>query len=386
MEIGDICRLRLESIVPGGDALARFEGKPVFVEKGAPDETILCRIIEDRKTWARAELMEIVNPSPERIQAKCAFYKKCGGCSLQHITYDAQLAAKTGILKDSFLKIGAIEIPQPEIFPSPPWEYRNRMQFHCFRQKKSDSKFGLMGQGGEIIAISDCPVAVPAIRDILKKGQTLSLPPEKDRFTVFAKDGVLLNEGGTQKGKIKLLDKEISLDAGVFFQSNCLMLEKLVLDLRKTAEGADTSLPAADLYCGAGTFAVFLGELFPKIILAEENKTSVSLARENLKGINAEYFALRDTEWAETFIRCKTTPEGFGFAVTDPPRTGLAAKLAAALACNGPPVIAYVSCDAASLSRDSKILTNGGYKLKEIKLFDFYPQTAHIESLAVFER
>jgi len=392
METGDICELRMESIAAGGDALARVEGKPVFIEKGAPDETAVCRITENRKTWARAELMEIKIPSPLRTREKCAFCGNCakgincGGCNLQHLNYNAQLEAKTAILTDSFLKIAAINPPQPEVFPSPPWEYRNRMQFHCFREKGKTSKFGLMGPGGRIAAISDCPVAVPQIREVLKGSRILPLPPDKDRFTVFAKDGVFLSEGETQRGKIALLDREILLDAGVFFQSNCFMLEKLVLELKKTAESADRNLPAADLYCGIGTFAVFLKDLFPKIILAEENKTSVSLARENLKGTNACYYALRDIEWADAFLNTKPAREKFGFITADPPRAGLAAGLAAVLAQNGPPVIAYVSCDAASLSRDSKILVNGGYELKELKLFDFYPQTAHIESLAVFEK
>jgi len=205
----------------------------------------------------------------------------------------------------------------------------------------------------------------------------------------------LLNEGGRQRGKIKLFDKEILLDAGVFFQSNCSVLEKLIPELQKTAEAAPRNLPMADLYCGAGLFAVFLGGMFPKVILAEENKSAVSLARENLKGTNAEFFALRDTDWQKTILRRK---EKIGFAVVDPPRTGLAPKLAAAVAQaasqqaaaqqaaaqEGPPVLAYVSCDPAALARDSKILTGGGYKLQRLAFFDFYPQTSHIESLAVF--
>jgi len=407
MAIGDVYKLHMESIAPGGDALGRFDGKPVFVEGGAPDEIVCCRITDERKTWARAELLEIIEPSTSRVESACAFYGKCGGCNLQHIDYDTQLAVKAAILKDSLLRIGGLQPPgltaseaadsgqcslMPEVFSSPPWEYRNRMQFHCFRQnvqKDCSLKFGLMGRrSGEIIAVSDCPVAAPKIREHLRSGGNgILLPPEKDRFTVFSKDEVLLNEGGQCKGKIKLLEKEIVLDAGVFFQSNCFMLEKLILELQKIAEdvGIDAGQNAAmaDLYCGVGTFAVFLGEVFPKLILAEENKSAVSLARENLRRASAEFFALRDTDWQRAFLRQRAA---FGFAVVDPPRAGLAPKLAAALAQDGPPVLAYVSCDPASLARDAKILINGGYGLNKLMLFDFYPQTAHIESLAVFER
>jgi 23S rRNA (uracil1939-C5)-methyltransferase len=191
----------------------------------------------------------------------------------------------------------------------------------------------------------------------------------------------MLSEGAAERGKINLLGKEIILDAGVFFQSNVSMLEKLILKLREITSDVDQNLPMADLYCGLGTFAVFLGSQFKKIILAEENKKAVAIARENLKGTDAEFFALRDTDWIKTVLRQKVP---LGFIAADPPRAGLPQPLAAALAHNGPPVLAYVSCDAAALARDSKILTNGGYKLKSLALFDFYPQTAHIESLAVF--
>jgi 23S rRNA (uracil1939-C5)-methyltransferase len=387
MATGDIYKLRLESIAPGGEAFGQLEGKSVFVEGGAPDEIVCCRITEERKTWARADLLEIIEPSPVRLDSSCAFYGKCGGCNLQHIGYDAQLTAKKDILKNCLLRIGGFIPPEPQIFASTPWEYRNRMQFHCFRQLsqgESSPKFGLKGRrSGEIIAVPDCPIAEPGIRELLRRGgRAFPLPPEKDRFTVFSRDSSFLSEGGVQRGKIRLLEREILLDAGEFFQSNIVMLEKLILELRKIAETADRNLPMADLYCGVGTFAIFLGGMFTKTVLGEENKKALSIARENLKGMNAEFFALRDTEWTKKLLRLKPA---FGFAIVDPPRTGLASALASALARDGPPLLAYVSCDAAALARDSKILS-ASYKLKKLMLFDFYPQTAHIESLAVFEK
>jgi len=385
MAMNDIYKLHLESIAPGGDALGRFEGKTIFVEGGAPDETVICRIINDHNTWARAEILEINDPSPVRIKSACDFAGICGGCNLAHINYEAQVSAKENILKDSIARIAGIQSPLIKVFSSPPFEYRNRMQFHCFRQnenkKDKTRKFGLKGKKSEeIIAVNDCLVAVAQIRNILRTG-ALSIPPGKDRFTVFSKDDCFLNEGEQSRGKITLLGKEIILDASVFFQSNCFMLEKMILELRKAAEYADKNLQMADLYCGVGTFAFFLHDLFDNVICAEENKTAVSIARENLKGVNAEFIALRDTEWQRAVFQKSNK---INFAVIDPPRAGLNIKLAAALAREMIPALAYVSCDPASLARDSKILINGGYKLKELMLFDFYPQTSHIESMAVF--
>jgi len=410
MENSGVIKLFLTNIAQGGDAFGRHNGKPVFVEGGAPGETILCKVSEDHKTWMRCGLLEIIDPSPERTESVCALYKKCGGCNLQHIKYNAQLDIKVFILKESFIRIGAVDPPEIEIFPppvlenSPPdaletppcyqWEYRNRMQFHCVRQKTKNASFGadkparvfgLKGKGNEIIAVNDCPVAAPGIRKALNSSSVIA-PPEKDRFTIFSKDDVLLSEGGVSRGKIKLLNKEIILDARIFFQSNCFMLEKLIIELMKIAGEADQNLPAADLYCGAGTFAIFLADIFPKVILAEENKTAVSIAGENLRGKNAEFFALKDSHWPKVLFQDKSAMRTAGFAVVDPPRAGLSTSLALSLALNGPPVLSYVSCDAASLARDSKILINGGYHLTRLMMFDFYPQTAHIESLAVFKR
>ncbi|MCL2809000.1 MAG: methyltransferase [Treponema sp.] len=393
MAVGDIYKLKLETITSSGDALGRIDGKLVFVEGGAPDETVHCRITEERKTWNRAQLLEVIEPSPARVKPKCAFYGKCGGCNLQHLNYETQLDIKKSILKDSFLRIGGFEPPRIEVFPSPPWEYRNRMQFHCLRQKaKADNiGFGLKEKTSEnIITVSECPIAAPCINDLLK-GKIFPLPPEKDRFTVFSKDDLLLSESTLQRGNIKLLDKEIIVDAGVFFQSNCSMLEKLILELQKitdTHNKIDKTLPMADFYCGVGTFAAFLAEKFPFVILAEENKTAVSLARENLKGIKHEIFALRDTDWQKNLLNKNNMLEkqNIGFAVLDPPRAGLNFKLALSLAQNDITVIAYVSCDPASLARDSKILVNGGYNLEKLMFFDFYPQTSHIESLAIFSK
>jgi 23S rRNA (uracil1939-C5)-methyltransferase len=175
------------------------------------------------------------------------------------------------------------------------------------------------------------------------------------------------------------------MDAGVFFQSNGVMLEKLIGDLLGVAEDADTSLPMADLYCGVGIFAAFLGGLFPRSDLVEMNSAAIALARENTRGMNTELFAQTGDLWVKTQVKDRSL-EGYGFVLADPPRQGLSPALRRALAHKGPPVFAYVSCDSATLARDCGELIAGGYRLERLTGYDFYPQTAHIESLAVFRR
>ncbi|MDR1587711.1 MAG: TRAM domain-containing protein [Treponema sp.] len=382
MAMGEIFNSKIEGIAAGGAGIARLGNTPVFVEMTAPGDRVNCRVVEEHRGWARAELLETSEASADRVDPACPFYGRCGGCGLQHVKYEAQLAAKGAILRSAFERIGGFSPPSPPLIPSEPWEYRNRVEFH----RLGNAGFGLMARkSAEVIPIADCPVADPGIRTALKKTalgeRVLALPPEKDRFAVYARRGVFLGEGGISRGKIRLLDTEISLDAGVFFQSNGTMLEKLIVDLRELAFGADRRLPMADLFCGVGTFAAFLGELFPRIDLVEKNKTALALARENLRGRPVEFFALRDDEWSRRGAR-----RDYGFIVADPPRQGLSPGTARRLAAEGPPLLAYVSCDPATLARDAAVLLGGGYRLAELRLYDFYPQTAHIESLSVFKR
>ena len=407
--------LRIEAIAAGGEGFGRLNGKSIFVGATAPDEKVRCRITEEHKNWARAELLEVVEASANRVEPACSLYGICGGCDLQHISYEAQLDVKAAILRETFHRIGGLNPPSPEIVPSQPWEYRNRMQLHFTEQlhhlpqsrftgkegtPEQKCSFGLKAKkSGSIIPVSDCPVADPGIRVFLQNQEKNPLfpapesvsrttmrvsPPKKERFTVFSHNGLFLCEGRLQRGNTTILNKEINLDASVFFQSNVTLLESLITKLTEIAASADHSLAMADLYCGVGTFACFLGELFPAIDLLEENKSALALAKENFtsccKETPAEFFALRDTDWPQLSRR------GHGFIVVDPPRTGLASALASWLAKEGPPILAYVSCSAASLARDSKILRKGSYELTELYLYDFYPQTAHIESLAVFRR
>jgi 23S rRNA (uracil1939-C5)-methyltransferase len=134
-----------------------------------------------------------------------------------------------------------------------------------------------------------------------------------------------------------------------------------------------------------GTFALFLMHLFPAIDLVEENKQALALARVNAQSqssrCSAQFFAQRSEHWA-----AKNLCGQYGFIVADPPRQGFNQSLTLRLASDGPPVLAYVSCDPATLAKDSAILLDGGYTLTELRLYDFYPQTSHIESLALFEK
>ncbi|MDR0512343.1 MAG: TRAM domain-containing protein [Treponema sp.] len=391
----------IQSIAAGGSGVTRLNGKTVFADFTAPGDFARLRITKDHKTWADAELIEVIKPSPERIPPACELYGRCGGCNFQHLNYKAQLSAKTEILLQAFLRIGGIKVPEIKCRESAPFEYRNRFQFHSLAVGTGTGGFGFKERRSQaVVTLNDCPVACKPIRNALRHGtfdgaageNPIKENPMKNRFNVYAHGDTFLVEGKNEKGRVSLLDKEISLNVKLFFQSNAAMLESLITDLTEIAKSADPKLPFADIYCGVGTFAAFLHEGFCETVLVEENKNALLLARENLSksgkasdGKAHSFFALTDTAWVKT-LNQQGKKQKWGFMALDPPRDGLSAPFAAWLSQNGPKVLAYVSCNPATLARDSRILLNGAYTLSQLSMYDFYPQTAHIESLALFLR
>ncbi|QQO07941.1 class I SAM-dependent RNA methyltransferase [Breznakiella homolactica] len=387
MKSGDFFTAPVESLAAGGSGVLHHNGKTFFMDYTVPGDTVTGRIIGDSGSWGRAELVDLHEASPGRTEPVCGLFGKCGGCSLQHMEYGFQLEGKQSVVRDAFARIGGFpELPAVDIVPSSPLGYRNRMQFH--RVPAPKPKFPPVGlkekSGTGVVPLADCPIADSGIRNALQN-RDLIPPPDKDRFTVYSREGILLREGGTARGSVSLAGKTITMDAGIFFQSNGEVLEKLVRDLVALAQRADPDLPAADVYAGVGTFSVFLRDRFGKIDLIEGNPAALAIARENLRGTDFGFYALRDDHWAKQQTAKKKNPP-YGFMVLDPPREGLAPPLSLWLSNEGPALAAYVSCNPVTMARDARTLAAGGYRLTELRLYDFYPQTAHIECLGVFER
>ena len=383
MARGEIFTARVERIAAGGAGIARLNGKSIFIELTAPGDRIRGHIGKEHKNWAEGELLEIPEASSLRTAPLCPLYGRCGGCSLQHLAYEAQIDAKRSILADAFIRIGGFAPPEIRARQSAPFEYRNRVQFHANTQASGTNLGFRERKSNRLVALADCPIADPGIRNALKEKKIVP-PANKDRFNVYSRLTTFLSEGGIEQGRVSILNRELSMDVKVFFQSNGAMLELLINDLETAAAAADKGRRLADIYCGVGTFASFLGAEFQGVDLVEGNSAALTLARENVRGKRTQYYALSDTAWVKSLNARREQP--WGFMVLDPPREGLSGPLREYLARAGPLLVAYVSCDPATLARDSRVLLAGGYTLKELTLYDFYPQTAHIESLALFSR
>lgn len=386
MYSSDIFTVIPEKMAAGGSALAKRNGKTVFINYCIPGETVKVRLVRDHGDWAEAELIDVIKASPDRTEALCPYFGICGACAWQHISYEAQLQYKKQILQEALVRTGQhTSFPEIHCIASAPYEYRNRMQLHRNPvPRKGTPPLGLKKQGSNtILPISDCPIADKGIRQALERG-SIVLPPSKNRFTVFSRADLFLSEGNKSRASMSLLDKQIRMDVSCFFQSNVSMLEKLIPEILRYAASSNTTMPAADLYSGVGSFALFLQDIFPQVDLMEANKVSLNLARENLKRSSNRYFALNDEKWS-AMISKKGAPT-YAFAVMDPPRAGLSPSLRNMLIQNGPPLLAYVSCDPVSLSRDIGAICADTYRIHNIFLYDFYPQTAHIETLVLLER
>lgn len=385
MANGDLIELDIERITSEGAGIGRCGGpdggKAVFVDCAAPGDRVLARVFEEKRGYARARLDKVVAPSHSRVAAPCPYFGECGGCALQHLEYGAQLVQKRLLLADAFARIGGIpSLPAMLSFSGVPYGYRNRMQFH---RAKKNAGVGLMRRSGkDVLTVGDCPIAEEGIRHALRSS-ALSVPPWLDRMRVFSRAGVFLSEGGAERGEIHAAGKKLKIDVAGFFQSNVDLLEILLSELLERARESADAGPgrALDLYCGVGTFAAFLVDFFPDIDMVELDKKAAALARENVKGSGTRLFALSDDDWAK---RKEGAAEPYAFAVVDPPRVGLSPALRRWLAANPPRTLAYVSCDPATLARDAKELAAAGLELSALSLYDFYPQTPHIESLALF--
>lgn len=400
----------LTTLTYGGDAMARLaDGRAVFVPFALPGERVRVRLTEEKRSFARGELVEILEASPHRISPRCIHFGVCGGCHYQHLTYEDQLRAKTEILRDQLTRIGKIESPPVrEMVASPgPWNYRNHVQFHLteegklgFVQAQTLSVFPLtechLPEGSinsfwpELVLEPDTPIRRVSMR--AGKGDDLMLvlesdspePPEMEIEAdvsvthVYAGDTVVV--AGNDHTILSVLDRNFRVSATSFFQVNTAMAGKMVSHLlARLAMTESTTL--LDVYCGAGLFSAFLAPGCAQIIGIESSSAACEDFVFNLDEFdNVELYE----GLAEDVIPyLKTEPE---IALVDPPRLGLGKLVVDGILKLAPRVIAYVSCDPSTLARDAARLLNGGYRLREVTPFDLFPQTFHIESISLFER
>ena len=402
----------LEKLTYGGEAMGRLpDGRAVFVPFGLPGETVRVRLTQDKQNFARGELLEVLTASAERIDPKCKHFGKCGGCHYQNLSYEDQLQAKTGILRDQFQRIGKIENPPIKpIVPSPlEWNYRNHVQFHL----TAEGKLGFVNsKGNSVFPIEECHLPETGIdsfwrelqfesnKDVervsLRAGhneelmvvlesenfETPELEIEADASVVHLFDEHPVVIAGRDHFVVSVLEKDFRVSAASFFQVNTKMAEKMVEHLLGHLP-VSLSMTLLDVYCGAGLFSKFFAAKCQQVIGIETSESACEDFVFNLDEFdNVELY---EGTAEEVLPVLAGRLDSSTFVIVDPPRAGIERYALDAIISIKPQVIAYVSCDPSTLARDAARLINGGYRLVEVTPFDLFPQTYHIESISIFE-
>jgi 23S rRNA (uracil1939-C5)-methyltransferase len=372
-----------EKMVAGGSCITRIDGKAVFVPFSLPGETLELEITDSRKDYSFARITKVLAPSPHRVDPVCPLFGICGGCTLQMADHEYQKSLRLSVLKDVLERAHVHPEQKLSIIAGSPLEYRSRLQFH----RSPDGRIGFKAASSStIIPLDDCPVAVPAIRAALRSGELVRMARHRnssDRFHVFSAEGKLWHEDGETVCTIPVSGQKITFDVRGFFQSNIPLLECMISGV------CDPENPPAgerllDFYSGIGTFSLFAGKNFRETVLVEHNREALTLAKQNLelRGIPATVCPVSDESWP-------THPAArllYDTAIIDPPRQGLHKIALDWFISSRIPDIRYVSCDPVTFARDAAKLVASGYVLSRVVLFDFYPQTHHIETLGFFER
>lgn len=409
-----------------GNCLAKLDGRNIFIPGVIPEETVEIEV-DNISGKERVNVVSVIEPSPYRIESGCPYYGICGGCNMRHIDAAFQTELRASILTHLFER-QHIDIPEFHVITAHPDGYRCRMQLHDGGLKSRMSN--------KVIPITECPVATEPIRSWLATVPTHDRPsgrihvfgdrratgingdniviaaehiPQQERSTSGkslrkVKNKVRSKFSGTVNSTENLCtvalsvqdktlplssshnEKTIVFDVRGFFQSNMDMLEKTIAEMFFNSMGT-SGKHALDIYSGAGTFSVFMADRFEHITLVEHNRDALVYAERNLAGIPHESYGVDGEHWASVLASGVMAAKGsFDMAVVDPPRSGMEPGVLRFLQESGIPYLKSVSCDPSSHAANCSKLIQSGYALKKLYLLDFYPQTSHIESLAILER
>lgn len=366
-------QLTITAIAAGGDGVGRHEGKAVFVPRTAPGDRVRVRVTESRPSLDRAEMVDILEPGPGRVQPPCRFWNRCGGCPLMHLDYPAQLEAKRQMVLDALQRIGRLEVGVLSITASPSTlHYRDRIQLH-----QDSGRVGYHAAGtNALVEITECLIARPEINQSLADRPALQgRIGESRRFELrLEQDKVQIHPlGRDNQPAFRQVNPE----------GNRLLVQAVV-------EAVGSGGPVLELFCGAGNFTLPLLQRGLKVSAVEGQASALANLRQAAEaaGVSprlATYNTDLFNEVALARLAKDVAPNRWRSALLDPPRTG-ATKAVQWLARLAIPRVIYVSCDPATLARDLRRLAEYGYHLSHVQAFDLFPQTAHVETLAVMER
>ena len=398
---GDRVSLVVDAPAHGGHCIARLAGQIVFVRHALPGERVVAEITEVHGGYLRADAVEILDPSPDRVVPPCPFAGpgRCGGCDLQHATPDAQRAWKTAVVHEQLTRLGGLTSDEVDALrvrvaalPGDLLGWRTRVRYAV----DAAGRPGLLKhRSHEVVPIDRCRIAHPAIQALpilthqwpdadavetvaTSTGDVAFAPvdegqPDWTRHHERADDVVVRERAGGRTWTIR---------PETFWQVHPAAPETLVgavLDLADPRPGER----AWDLYGGAGLFAAALAERVGptgRVTLVESASDAVAAARDNLADLTwVEVVSAK----VETALARRRVTGPVDVVVLDPPRTGAGARVVEALTRSGARAVAYVACDPAAFARDVKTFRAAGWHLTALRAYDCFPMTHHIECVGL---
>jgi tRNA/tmRNA/rRNA uracil-C5-methylase (TrmA/RlmC/RlmD family) len=346
MNAGAELELTIHDVAFGGSGVGRHDGQVVFVPFTAPGERVRVRVVRKRKSFVEAELIAIESASPDRVEPRCPYFTRCGGCAYQHLAYPAQLAMKQQQVEQTLRRVGRMsEVPMRPIVPAPQdYGYRNRLRVHV-----GGGVAGFFAHGAHaIVDVEQCAIAAPVVNTALRELRRAPLPDG---------DYSLRAPGG-----------------GPFFeQTNPGATQELLALVRSQVRPDHATL--VDAYCGAGLFSKHLADLFEEVVGIEENANAIAHARRN--ATERERYLHGDVAGLLGDLLA-TRPADRTTVILDPPAIGIAPRVADLLVAARPAELLYVSCNPATLARDLARL-QPIFTVASVTPLDMFPQTAGIE-------
>jgi 23S rRNA (uracil1939-C5)-methyltransferase len=389
-----------------------------FVPYGAPAEVVVAEAVEEKPSFVRGRLLEVVSPSADRVAPRCRHFGVCGGCQWQHLEAAAQVREKGAILRGALRRITSLEIPDPE--PSPtPYGYRARAELHLEEVGARRALGYRKARSHEVLEPEECPIlvsaleaAVLALRRLVavvpgaprgryelnqgEEGVALSISVDRGsadaagwlRWVLDDIPGVAAAAVEDAQG-VRVVLREgkvtrfgVGYGPGIFAQGHALLSARLAEAVVALARPAKRSV--LELYSGAGHFTLPLARLARRLVAVEENPRAAEDARANLAaaGLKAD---VRVGAAEKVLPSLAKAGERFEVVVMDPPRQGAAPALGP-LCDIAPTRLVYISCDPMTLARDLQSLGASGYVPQAIRSFDLFPQTFHLEVVCLLER
>jgi 23S rRNA (uracil1939-C5)-methyltransferase len=375
--------VEVERILPGGMGLAHAGGKTVFVSLAAPGDRVRVQVEREQGNVLFASIVELITPSPVRIEPPCPYFGRCGGCDFQQLTYEAQLAAKSEMIRDCLHRLARLEdVPEIVVTPSPnDWRYRMRAMWQIDQDERT---IGYYERGSRRVCdVVDCAVLRPELQAKLEEVRATEwheFPTDLKHLDVVAGEASVsfapaFADFETRELSLTVRGEVYRYNAEAFFQINPSLLGPLIEFALGDASGGS----ALDLYSGVGLFTLPLSRQFQRVTAVEANTVAVRFARRNLQDAgltNARVIAAGVAEWFRS-----APARDVDFVLLDPPRAGAESAVIKGIIDLRPIEISYVSCDPATLARDLKKLFAGGYTIRSISGFDLFPQTHHVETV-----